>query len=441
MLMFKSRRAMAMAVMLTAVSPWQSTARAADDEAALELQIDQPDKTGKKAAATEQQAKPTTSMVGSRLSAEVAVGAMQHRGRDTTLSTHRVSIDFRRQWALAPGWRLGVSNRLDHQRTTNPGEERTLNSLRELYVSWQGDTADPWAVDVGRLQWRNGPAFGFNPTDFLRGGSLRTFTTVDPIALRENRLGVGMLRVQKLWSDGAISVAFAPKLDDSPSGESFSADLGSTNGSRRLMAVWSQRVSDRVSAQALWLAEKGNSPRLGMNATALFGDSVVGFAEWSGQRMKPPLDALTGASSVRRWRHQVVTGATFTLPSQWALTLEIDHNGEATDRGTLNQAVAQRPDVLGAYLSGMGYRQDSAARLAWMVYLTRKGLFINNLELTGLMRRNEDDGSWLAWLEIRHHWRQADLALQWQRTYGSIGSEYGGLPAKQALQLVGTWFF
>lgn len=440
--MIKSRPVFAMAAMLTAFTQLQSTACAADDEAALELQIDEPDKTGKEAAAaTEQQAKPTSSMVGSRFSAEVALGSMQHRGRDTTLETRRVSIDFRRQWALAPGWRWGLSNRLDHQRAINPGEESLLNSLRELYVSWQGDTAEPWAVDVGRLQWRNGPAFGFNPTDFLRGGSLRTFTTVDPIALRENRLGVGMVRVQKLWSDGAISVALAPKLANAPSGESFSADLGSTNGSSRLMVAWSQRVSNRVSTQALWLTERGSSPRLGVNATALFGDAVIGFAEWSAQRMSAPLDALTGAPNARSWRHQAVTGATFTLPAQLSLTLEIDHNGEAPDRGMLKQVLVQQPGLLGPYLGGMGYRQDSAARLSWMVYLTRKGFFSSSLDLTGFIRHNNDDRSWLAWLEVRQHWRQADLALQWQRTGGSSDSEYGSLPAKQAVQLVATWFF
>lgn len=439
MLMLKCRR---MFAMLTAIMQLQSTAWAADDEAALELQIDEPDKTGKTAtAATEQQAKPKPSTVGSRFSVEAALGSMQHRGRDMTLDTRRVSIDFRRQWALAPGWRWGLSNRLDHQRAINPGEESLLNSLRELYVSWQGDTAEPWAVDVGRLQWRNGPAFGFNPTDFLRGGSLRTFTTVDPITLRENRLGVVMVRVQKLWSDGAISVALAPKLANAPSGESFSADLGSTNGSSRLMVAWSQRVSNRVSTQALWLTERGSSPRLGVNATALFGDAVIGFAEWSAQRMSAPLDALTGAANNRSWHHQAVTGATFTLPAQLSLTLEIDHNGEAPDRGTLKQVLVQQPGLLGPYLGGMGYRQDSAARLSWMVYLTRKGFFSSSLDLTGFIRHNNDDRSWLAWIEVRQHWRQADLALQWQCTGGSSDSEYGSLPAKQAVQLVATWFF
>ena len=61
------------------------------------------------------------------------MGALQHRDRGETLDTHRLSIDFRRVWNLAPGWRFGLSDRLDQQRPIDDGDRSTLNSLREAY--------------------------------------------------------------------------------------------------------------------------------------------------------------------------------------------------------------------------------------------------------------------------------------------------------------------
>lgn len=410
------------------------SARAADDEAALDLQIED------KPAATAAAAGKPASDAGARLSLELMVGAQQHRGRGQTVDVHRVSLDFRRVWTLAPGWRFGLSDRLDQQRPIDDGDRSTINSLREAYLSWQQQGDAPWAVDIGRVQWRNGPAFGFNPTDFLRRGALRTLTTADPIALRENRLGTVMLRAQKLWADGAVSVALAPKLEDAPSNGSFSADLGSTNGEDRMLATWSPRLGERVSGQLLWLAERGQSPRLGANATALLGDAVVGFAEWAGGRQADVFGALAGRSVAPRWRNQLATGATVSLPGQVAVTLELDYNGAAPARDAWRAAAAD-PALQARYLGAAAFAQDSASRRAWMLYATKKALLINSLDLTALLRRNQDDGSWFAWMELRHHWRQADLALQWQRAQGNAASEYGLIPARQQLQLVGTWYF
>jgi hypothetical protein len=412
------------------------SARAADDEAALDLQIEEKPAVARPGAGPGAGRAPD-----GRLSVELALGAQDHRFRGETLSTHRLSVDFRRSWSLAPGWRFSLSDRLDQQRAIDDGDRSTVNSLREAYVAWQQSGDDPWAVDIGRLQWRNGPAFGFNPTDFLRQGSLRTFTTADPIALRENRLGTVMLRVQKLWAGGAVSLALAPKLEDAPSSGSFNLDLGSTNASNRLLATWSPALGQRWSGQFLWLAEQGEAPRFGASGTALFSDAVVGFAEWAGGRQPDRFAALAGTAAPARWRNQLATGATLSLPGQVALTLEFDVNGAAPRHADWRAAALANPAVLAGWLGAAAAAQDSASRRAWMLYATKKGLAGSNTDLTALLRRNQDDGSWFSWIELRHHWRSADLALQWQRAHGSAVTEYGLIPARQQLQLVGTWFF
>ena len=410
-------------------------ALAADEDAALDLQIDEKPVAE---AAVSGVAAPAQS---GRLSVEMSIGGLEHRFRGETVDTHRVSIDFRRVWVLEPGWRFGISDRLDQQSVVDNGDRATLNSLREAYVSWLQSVDAPWAVDIGRLQLRNGPAYGFNPTDYFRRGSLRTLTTADPIALRENRLGTVVLRAQKLWPDSALSMALAPKLGDYPSNASFSLDLGSTNAQNRMLVTWSQRLNERLSGQFLWLGERGAAPQWGASATALVGDAVVAFAEWSGGKRNNLLGELAGHSAPTRWRNQVATGATVSLPAQLAVTLELDYNGAAPSRAEWLQAMTTTPTLLGQYLGAAASAQDSASRRAWMFYVTQKSVLLNKLDLTVLWRRNQDDRSWFTWVELRHHWRNADLALQWQRAEGKQASEYGALSGRQSLQLVGTWFF
>ena len=412
------------------------TAWSKDDPSdALDLTIDE------KPAADGVATTPPRDATG-RLSVEFAAGLIRDRYRQDSISSSRLSLDFRKSWSVAPDWRVNLSDRLDLQRRLNPADREAINSVREAHVSWLQPGSDPWSIDVGRLQWRFGPAFGFNPTDLFRGGSLRAFTTADPLSLRENRMGAVMVRAQKLWSDGAASIAWAPRVGGGDASDAdFSLDLGSTNPEDRLVANWSQRISERLSAQMVWKAERGAAPLWGASGTWLIGDATAAFAEWAGQRSAEQPAMLLDLPSEQRWRNQLATGATVTLPGQWAVTLEYDFNGRVPDAATVPALVAGDPARMAAYAQAAARAQDSAARRAWMVYVMKKSLFSSNTDLTALARSNRDDGSWFAWLELRHHWRTADLALQWQRAQGKLLSEYGVLPSRTAVQLLGVWYF
>jgi hypothetical protein len=67
------------------------SARAADDESALDLQIEEKPAVARPGAGPGAGRAPD-----GRLSVELALGAQDHRFRGETLSTHRLSVDFRR---------------------------------------------------------------------------------------------------------------------------------------------------------------------------------------------------------------------------------------------------------------------------------------------------------------------------------------------------------
>ena len=85
--------------------------------------------------------------------------------------------------------------------------------------------------------------------------------------------------------------------------------------------------------------------------------------------------------------------------------------------------------------------QELARQQAVLIYVTQKGLFLKDLDMTAYLRFSPGDNSKLAWVELRHHWQNFDLAFQLQQTMGSARSEFGALPERRAVQVLGTYYF
>ena len=370
-----------------------------------------------------------------RVFVELALGRIDQRLGLPALDSRRASLDWVAGFSLAPGWRAVLSDRLDHIIPADSGQGDTLNSLREAYVSWQQEGGG-LIVEFGRINLRQGPAYGYNPTDYFRTGALRAATSVDPFALRENRLGTVMLRAQRLWANDSISLALAPKLADTASNAGASLDLGATNARNRALLSWSHKFSDQLSSQLSAYTEQGGWPQLGASATALLGESTVAHLELSSGRTLP----LLGAPLVVKRRHHGSAGLTHTLANGLSLTAEYEYNGSAPSQAAWDAAGAAGPVALLNYLLAAQVRQDNAARQAWLLYASKKGAGTKNLDLTALLRLNAADHSHLFWAEARYHFGSADLSLQWLSTHGKALSEFGVLPYRRQVQVLGTWY-
>ena len=375
-----------------------------------------------------------------KLFVEGAVGNASQRYKSSSVNTSRASIDFTHTERLAPGWRGVISDRFDQIHPRDAGLDESVNSLREAYISWQSDDGGVIA-EAGRINLRYGPSYGYNPTDFFRDGSLRAVTTADPFALRENRLGTVMLRAQSLWAGGSLSVAFAPKMADNPSQDTWSLDLGSTNNRDRALVVLGSQFSQRVSSQFFVYKQDGLSSALGANLTALLSDAAVAHLEWSRSKESDLLSRVAGLPTSTSTRNRFAGGATYTTLSKLSVTAEYEYNGFAPDKPDwsapgMGGALAQQ-----AYLSESLRLQELASRQAYLVYVTQKGLFLKDLDLTAYLRVNMGDSSRLAWLELRHHWAKFDLTFQLQQNMGRTGSDFGSLPDRRAMQVLGTYFF
>lgn len=420
---------LAACLLATALSP--TNVRAADPPEPDPLALE---------SAPEAAAAPKAAADG-KLFVELAAGLQTRRYGMDRLDTQRVSVDFSRRFKPAAQWHAALSNRLDHLQPPGlDGDPHTLNSLREAYLGWTSAGGDT-LVEFGRINVRHGPGYGFNPTDFLRAGSLRSPTTVDPLQLRENRLGTVMLRGQRLAGDHSVSLLLVPKLEDAPERRSFSLDLGATNARDRALATWGLRWSETFSTQLLAFGEQGHSPQWGASATALLSDALVGHAEWSHSREATALQRVLGQAGPEARRGRAALGLTMALPAKVSLTVEYGYNGLGLARDELAPARAAGPLVLGRFLADAANRQDQASRHAWTVYATKTGLVWRKLDLTALLRHNAVDHSLMGWLELRHRWDHADLALQWQWNRGQALTQYGLPTMRHGVQLMGVWYF
>jgi hypothetical protein len=370
---------------------------------------------------------------------EGAIGSANQRYLPDSLDTRRGSLDLSYSGRIGAGLRAVLSDRIDAIYPAPSGTDGPVNSLREAYLSWQPDGGDD-VLEFGRINLRNGPGYGYNPTDFFRDGSLRVLTSADPFALRQNRIGSVMLRGQHLWNGGSLSVAYSPKLTDRPSSDGWNLDLGSTNNRDRALIALGTQFSQSINSQVLLYQDAGLSPAVGVNLTALISDASVVHMEWTHSNEPDLLGHAFGLPDSTASRNRFVGGITYTTLGKLSLTVEYQYNGFALDRARWS-ALEAMPSAQLTYLREALRRQDLAPRQAYLLYVTQKSLWLKDLDLTAYMRVNAEDQSKLAWIELRQHWPRFDLSFQLQQNIGGSSTEFGVLPDSRVTQVLGTYYF
>lgn len=402
-------------------------ARAADDadEAALSLADAAPE--------LKQQSRPW------RLAAEGALGRSRQRYGVNDFNIGRLSLDGYLDALLTPGFRLVLADRIDRYYQSGDNGDSTVNTLKEAYVSWHPEGIA--IFDAGRINVRNGAAFGYNPTDFFRSGAIRSVVSIDPNSLRENRLGTVMLRGQVLLPGGSVTVIAAPKLAERPNDAAFSPDVGATNHRDRWMITASTRYSEAFNPQFLIFGGKGQPAQGGLNLSALLNQSTVGYVEWAGGSGSSLYDDAVGTGGNQKFRQRVATGLTYTTASKLSLTAEYEYNGAGMNRGQWARLGPAALDNYARYRLQVQDLQELPTRSSVFLFASWQDAMVPHLDLRAFIRYNTNDQSRLNWIEARYHLPHADVSVQMQHNAGNAFTEYGALPERQMLQGVVTYFF
>jgi len=238
----------------------------------------------------------------------------------------------------------------------------------------------------------------------------------------------------------------SPKKTKRPSLDGWSLDLGSTNNRDRALVVLGTQFSQRISTQLLAYKVDGLSTTLGASVTTLVSDAATAQLEWSRGSEPDLLSRALALNSPSATRNRFAGGLTYTTVAKLSVTAEYQYNGFALSKRNWDNLPSVAPpgqfvSPKVAYLVEAQRLQELAPRQAVLIYVTQKDLFLKDLDLTAFIRVNVGDSSRLAWVELRRQWPRFDLAFQLQQSIGRITSEYGILPDRRVIQLLGTYYF
>ncbi len=370
-------------------------------------------------------------------------------------------LDMRDEWRASPSWRLSYSGRLNFIVSNNiPAVSRgnVRHDLRELFAEWH-PVESIW-IDVGRINFRNGVALGFNPTDFFRAGSVVDRLTADPSVLREDRLGTAMLSGQFLFSAGSVTLAYAPRVSppraigNGPDNPGFDPGFNSTNAEDRFLAKTTLNISGVFNPEFLF-SKVGNRVQAGANVTAPMGRGSVLYLEWAGGMrsgliaeafrfgratgaLPASAAALLPAGSGRRFMHDVSAGLSHATSGGLTVNLEYHFHEaglSAQDWSNWYGGAARAgavPGVAAALWYPRAYaldRQEPVARHEAFVRAEWRDAFTKDLTLTALTTVDLRDGSGFAQVSAVYRIsREWTAGGQFSATFGGRQSDYGSLP-------------
>lgn len=344
--------------------------------------------------------------------------------------------------AFGTRWHGVLSGRFDVDSEPGMGlGTRNLSvTLRESYVT---RSAGDWTVDLGRINIRDGVAVVYNPTDVFRSGSLPVRRTQDPARLRESRLGVVGVRLQRHTSAGDFAGLLAPRLHVPANPDWYDPRWGAVNeGRAQLYLRYTPPRWRGVYGNVVWHQAEGGSRTLGLNAINNFGQSVVGYVEYAHTR-QPTLPALAqDPAAPRRAFSQLAAGISISNQSRQTFTVEYAHNGGGVGSGDRRGAwQTAAPERLGATFAEAGRRLDPLGRdsLALMVQWDR--FLARDADLLCLARVNVSDRSRFGWCEWRYKQPNAEWSINLSGFHGDGRSEFGAARQRWAIGVRARFFF
>jgi len=386
----------------------------------------------------------------------------------------RLFVDWREEWGLGDGVRVNLSDRGNIRFENDisfPNQKNLINELRELYVSTEPATRS--YLDLGRINLKSGVALGYNPTDYFKTRAVVEPLSLDPTALRENRLGTIMARAQQIWERGSLTAVLAPALEKPPpiytnlGLPSFNPMLGLTNGESRFLIKGTVDLASNLSPELL-LYRGGSETRFGLNVAENVNQRVVTYLEWSGGWQGNLIEEAlrfgretgtlpAGAPTVlpadpqQSFRNQLALGVSYTTDSQVTLNLEYTFNQAGFTAADWSRwfkvgvAGSNNPAVPAELWYIRDYALDQQQPIAQHSVFLRADwvdAFVPKLELVGFIDADLRDGSSLMQLGADYYlsdrWTIGGLVLV---NSGGRRSDFGSLPQAASLLLKAARYF
>jgi len=341
--------------------------------------------------------------------------------------------------------------------------------IKEAYLAWQ--KSPTVFFDLGRVNVKSGVASGFNPTDYFKVGTVLDQNTEDVSQLRDARLGALVIKSQKLWDGGALTLVASPKISDKASRwytdkNITGLNLQKSNDRSRAILKYTFEVSEGVKPEIIYYNESG-AHNIGLNISQAFNKKWLGYVEWNlGKRRNLIDDALLDARESNQldpaiaqvfsdqgesYQQQLALGASYTTASNITTQFEYHYNQAGLSEEDvqrwfdLTSSAENKPIVAGQFLSLRGLAKARGEPLGKHRLFIRSSWVdagLDDLDIIGLFNVDINDKSHLIQLEAAYEIsRNAKLSFRLVQFRGDKKSDFGSFLQDQIGTLQVTWVF
>lgn len=338
--------------------------------------------------------------------------------------------------------------------------------LKEAYLSKALDKET--YIDLGRVNLRQGIAFGYNPTDYFKINAVRDNSSLSARERRDNRLGSVMLRVEQLWARGGLSLAIAPDLTQSTdglwgSGKFYGLAVNQTNDRWRSLIRWNQTWIDGSQPEVSLYYDR-EVTYLGLSMSHGIGDAWIVYGEWSGfkahslahqaivelqtrEYLTPELETFVTEDT--GFTQQLAIGFSYSSENNITTTFEYHYSGWGLSDAELQQwfrlgestSDSQVHSQLWS-IRAFAQRQESLLGQHYIYLRSQMNDVETDLDLNLLVNFNIKDSSFLTQLGAVYSLNgQSRIDGYYRRFVGDSRSEYGSLPKKWSIGLSFNLFF
>jgi hypothetical protein len=384
----------------------------------------------------------------------------------------RLFLDARTEWRLTDGMAAVYSGRSNAYRVdapAEPGNNIARHDLREGYLAWRGE--DGAFASAGRINVRNGVAYGFNPTDYFKTNAVVDALTRDPAVLRESRLGTFMVKGQQIFDHGALSALYAPRLTSRQSlidaYGGLNLQLHRTNAANRFLLKGNADLDSDFSPELL-LYRDDKATRIGANITRSLDNQSTLYAEWSGGRQKGlfqeaiefgvqggDLPGTASAISIgdtnKTFKNDLAIGWTRTNEYKVTVNVELDYHQAGFSEEDWRRwfSLGKTPPFQSAAVRSALYyardyaslRQEPLNRRNLFLRLQWDSAFVRDLTLAGLMNINPDDRSFFAQASFDYRLSDAHrIRLLIAQNRGPPNSQYGSVLTYRSVLIAYSYY-
>ena len=333
-----------------------------------------------------------------------------------------------------------------------------IQSIHIKDLFYKTSYKENYFFELGRMNVKEGIAYGYNPTDYFKGGSSFTLS-VDPKEKKENRLGALLVQASAILDDVTIKALYSPKISAASNTvwankKYFGLHLFQSNSQERASFYVGYTGFDDFSISGL-LHTNDDGLNIGLNLSYV-DENIIWYMESSTVKKRNTMDTFTDTLPMQDihttfhskdiYRTELSLGINYTSEANIITTFEYIYNQAGMDHKDWENYFnlsKKNLDYTGIMMKIRGEILESSKLLSkhTLFMMVRQSDAWTNLDWSMLSWINPVDKSSLIQLGISYEYKEILFSLDARAYVGKQDTEYGSYPNDYEGLLSMTYFF